>query len=252
MRYLSKNVATVPIKGEFLIIKSDVMPFSVYGAGSITLTICAFPFSAFASAMIWIDEVMSSCMFINFFFFKHTQLWTETALYYLGKKKKRFKGSPGIAVHSGSLSRMIRFSVICAGTVLLLNTASFTIWQQASRTYTAWDTLCTGLHTETAIYLICHTAALVYMSRIFNKSWIRLNLTQSVSGVWQLLWHSDPLTPGFAFEQLKKTIGSVHTDDNDSVLHTVHRFMLLKLCFVIEGRAEWFVRTFTWGGSCTF
>lgn len=45
-----------------------------------------------------------------------------------------------------------------------------------------------------------------------------LNLTHSVSRVWQLFWHSDPFTPGFALEQLKKTIGSVHADDNDSVL----------------------------------
>lgn len=50
--YLSEDVATVPVKGEFLFIKGDVMPFSIYGAGSITLKIRAFPFSAFASAVI--------------------------------------------------------------------------------------------------------------------------------------------------------------------------------------------------------
>lgn len=45
-----------------------------------------------------------------------------------------------------------------------------------------------------------------------------LSLTHSVSSVRQLFWHSDPFTPGFALEQLKKTIGSAHADDNDSVL----------------------------------
>ncbi len=97
---------------------------------------------------------------------KHTAVnWQSTALVW-----KRLKGSPGIAVHSDILSRIIVFSIICAGTVLLLNTASFTIWQQASRTYTAWDTLCTDLNSVTEMYLTCHSASLVYMCRIFNNS----------------------------------------------------------------------------------
>ena len=55
-----------------------------------------------------------------------------------------------------------------------------------------------------------------------------LNLTHSVSRVWQLFWHSDPMSPGFALEQLKKTIGSVHADDNYSVLK---RKPLYALCY---------------------
>lgn len=58
-----------------------------------------------------------------------------------------------------------------------------------------------------------------------------------MSSVWQLFWHSDPLSPGFALEQLKKTIGLVHADDNDVCVtkDTTVCFELLILCFAGKG-----------------
>lgn len=50
--YLCEDITTVPIKGEFLFIKSDIMSFSIYGTGTITCMISAFPFSAFAGAIM--------------------------------------------------------------------------------------------------------------------------------------------------------------------------------------------------------
>lgn len=47
--YLGEDVVTVTIKRELLLIKRDVMPFSIYGTGPITLKICTFPFSPCAS-----------------------------------------------------------------------------------------------------------------------------------------------------------------------------------------------------------
>lgn len=38
-------------------------------------------------------------------------------------------------------------------------------------------------------------------------------LTHSVSSVSQVFWHSDPVVPDLASEQLKKTIGALHSDD---------------------------------------
>lgn len=48
---------------------------------------------------------------------------------------------PGVAVHFNSLSWFVGLSVISAGTMRLLNTTSFTVGQQASRTYAARDTM---------------------------------------------------------------------------------------------------------------
>lgn len=62
---LRENVAAVPTEEEFLAIKSDVMPFSIYGAGPVTFVVCAVPCSASASAVICMDGITSGCVVIN-------------------------------------------------------------------------------------------------------------------------------------------------------------------------------------------
>lgn len=50
--YLSKGIFTVTIKRESLVIKGDVMPFSIYGAGPIAFFICTAPTSSLASTIM--------------------------------------------------------------------------------------------------------------------------------------------------------------------------------------------------------
>lgn len=49
---LSKHVAAASIEEELLLIKSDVMPFSIKGAGAAAVVLGALPFAVFAGAAV--------------------------------------------------------------------------------------------------------------------------------------------------------------------------------------------------------
>lgn len=70
----------------------------------------------------------------------------------------RGKCSPGVTLHSNVLSRAENVSIVCAGTLFLLNAASSAIWQQTRGAHTAWDTR-GDLHTITKE--TCHPLATV-------------------------------------------------------------------------------------------
>ena len=72
-----------------------------------------------------------------------------------------------------------------------------------------WPIACNSIY---HLNPLLHCTCVEYSTAVMNMCLI---LTQSVSGVWQLFWHSVPFSPGFALEQLKKTIGSEQADDSD-------------------------------------
>lgn len=203
------------------------MPLSIYGTGSITFLLGAFPFPAFASAVIWINEVMLYYVLI----IKNTALnWNSTDL----------EVSPGVAVHSDFLSRVIHFSIICAGTLLLCNAAPFTIWQQATRTYTARDTTGTGLYTVIAKHIACHAVPL-HNKNIEQQSWSltvpNLHSLCPVSGSF-----FDTLILGYLVSQLS----SRRKPWDGCMLITIiacytgHHFMFAQTVLCIEGRVPTF------------
>lgn len=49
---LSKHVAAASVEEELLLVKSDVMPFSIKGAGVAAVSLGAFPFAVFAGAAV--------------------------------------------------------------------------------------------------------------------------------------------------------------------------------------------------------
>lgn len=49
---LSKHIAAASIEEEFLLIKGDVMPLSIEGAGAAAVVLGALPFAVFAGAAV--------------------------------------------------------------------------------------------------------------------------------------------------------------------------------------------------------
>lgn len=75
---LSKHIAADSIEEEFLLIKSDVMPFSVYGAGAAAVVLGAFPLAVSAGAAVWMDCVRVCCMLKSkWHVFVHTHTHTQ-------------------------------------------------------------------------------------------------------------------------------------------------------------------------------
>lgn len=77
---------------------------------------------------------------------------------------------------------------------------------------------------------------------MYSHASIYLVLTQSLSRVWQVFWHSVPLALELALVQLKKTMGGWHSKHNSKVLQIFHiissfdwRFDWCEVCFVPFG-----------------
>lgn len=118
---------------------------------------------------------------------------------------KKKKGSPGVAPLGDFLSRGIKDIVVLAGTLLPLHTASSAILQQAFRAHAARCAPLTGLRGQATM----HSVSRVEESGsyfLFNLVFMSIDgcaLTQSLSWIWQLSWHSTPAVPGLALVQLK-------------------------------------------------
>lgn len=148
---------------------------------------------------------------------------------------------PGVAVHVDGLSRLVGDPIMITGTVRWLDAATFAIRNHPRWTHTAGNTPCAHLQCKSTyqhnpqsygwllssinaaelIYKIIlalaaktqgiqtHVVATIFVVASKYCSLLgKKRLTQVISNVLQLFWHSVPFAAGPAAEQLKNSMGA--------------------------------------------